>query len=41
MLPFRVTSGRDPRMEFELRKKKKNKRVETFVERMKEIQEML
>jgi len=37
--PFRANSGRDPRMEFELRKKGKNERAEAFVKRMKEVQE--
>jgi len=37
--PFRANSGRDPRMEFELRKKGKNERVEAFAKRMKEVQE--
>jgi len=36
--PFKVNSGRDPRMGFELRKKGKFKEANKFVERMQEIQ---
>ena len=39
ILPFRANSGRDPRMGFELRKKGKNKGVEAFAKRIKEVQE--
>jgi len=39
VLPFRANSGRDPRMGFELRKKRKNEGVEAFAKRMKEVQE--
>jgi len=33
--PFRANNGRDPRMEFEMRKKEKLKGVREFIERMK------
>jgi len=36
---FKVNSGRDPRIGFELRKKGKFKEANKFVERMQEIQE--
>ena len=39
VLPFRANSGRDPRMGFELRKKRKNEGAEVFAKRMKEVQE--
>ena len=36
--PFKVNSGQDPRMGFELRKKGKFEKVNKFMERMQEIQ---
>jgi len=36
--PFKVNNGRDPRMGFELRKKRKFKEANKFMERMQEIQ---
>ena len=38
-LPFKVNYRQNPRMGFEGRKKRKYKRVERFIEKMKEIQE--
>ena len=35
---FRENSGRDPRMGFEMRKKRKYKGAEEFMKRMKEVQ---
>ena len=37
--PFKVNYGQDPRMGFEVRKKRKYKGAEKFVTKMKEIQE--
>ena len=37
VFPFRANSGRDPRMGFKLRKKRKNKGAETFAKRIKEV----
>ena len=37
--PFRVNYGREPRMGFDIRKKRKNKKVEEFVKEMKERHE--
>jgi len=39
MLPFKVNYGQDPRMEFEVRKKRKYEETEKFVTKIKEIQE--
>jgi len=38
-LPFKANYGQDPRMEFEIRKKEKYKRVHKFVKKMKGVQE--
>jgi len=38
-LPFKANYGQDPRIEFEMRKKRKYKKVEKFVTKMGEIQE--
>jgi len=38
MLLFEANSSQNPRMGFELRKKKKYKKAEKYVERMKEVQ---
>jgi len=38
-LPFKANYGQDPRMEFEVRKKRKYKGAERFITKMKEIQE--
>ena len=38
ILPFKANYGQDPRMGFEMRKKKKYKRAEKFVTKIKEIQ---
>jgi len=37
--PFKANSGQDPRMGFEMRKKRKHKGAEKFAERMKNMQE--
>jgi len=37
--PFRVNSRRDPRMGFEMRKKRKYEGAGEFMKRMKEVQE--
>ena len=37
--PFKANSGQDPRMGFEMRKKRKHEGAEKFVERMKNVQE--
>ena len=39
MLPFKANYGQDPRMGFEIRKKRKYEGAEKFVTKMKEIQE--
>ena len=39
VLPFQANYGQDPRIGFKIRKKKKHKRVQKFVERIKKIQE--
>jgi len=36
--PFKANQGQDPRMGFEMRKKRKYERVEKFAERMRNIQ---
>ena len=36
--PFQANSGQDPRMGFELRKKRKYESAEKFVEKMREVQ---
>ena len=38
-LPFKANYGQDPRMGFEVRKKRKYKGAERFITKMKEIQE--
>ena len=38
MLLFEANSSQNPRIGFELRKKKKYKKAEKYVERMKEVQ---
>jgi len=38
-LPFQVNYGREPRMGFDIRKKRKNKKAEEFVKEMKERHE--
>jgi len=37
--PFKVNQGQDPRMGFEMRKKRKYKGVEKFAEKMRSVQE--
>jgi len=37
--PFKANQGQDPRMGFEMRKKRKYERVKKFVEKMKSVQE--
>jgi len=37
MLPFKANYGQDPRMGFEIRKKRKYERAEKFVTKMKKI----
>jgi len=37
--PFKANSGQDPRMGFEMRKKRKYEGVEKFAEKMKNVQE--
>jgi len=39
VLPFKANSGQDPRMGFEMRKKRKHEGAEKFAERMKNMQE--
>ena len=39
MLPFQANQGQNPRMGFELRKKKKYKGAERFAERIRSMQE--
>ena len=39
VLPFEANNGRNPRMEFELRKKGRYEKAEKFIERMKKGQE--
>jgi len=36
--PFQANSGRDPRMGFELRKKKRYKRAKRFTKKIEEVQ---
>ena len=38
-LPFQVNYGREPRMGFDIRKKRKNEKAEEFARKMKEIHE--
>jgi len=38
-LPFQVNYGREPRMGFDIRKKRKNEKVEEFIKEMKERHE--
>jgi len=37
MLPFKANQGQDPKMGFELRKKRKYEGAEKFVKRMKNV----
>ena len=37
VLPFKANNGQDPRMGFEMRKKRKYEEVEKFAERMKSV----
>ena len=39
MSPFQVNYGKEPRMGFDIRKKRKNKKAEEFVREMKERHE--
>jgi len=39
MSPFKANQGQDPRMEFEIKKKRKYKGIQKFVERMRSVQE--
>jgi len=39
VLPFKVNQGQDPRMEFEIKKKRKYEGAEKFMEKMRSIQE--
>jgi len=39
MSPFKANQGQDPRMGFEMRKKRKHKGAEKFAERMRNVQE--
>ena len=37
MLPFQANNGQNPRMGFEIRKKRKFEKAEKFVEKIKEV----
>ena len=38
VLPFQANNGRDPKIRFELRKKKRYKRAEKFINKIEEVQ---